>query len=143
MSEPSANNLLAFLFAERALLDRNTGRHTLVGIFDGITLEREGKVGPWFVFVSTLGEVIFPTQTPRITLSILRQGEEQVLLEADSTVSAEGEWVKSLHVNLAIPIPSMEIAEGEYGVSILVNSELIATRKLIVNKGVVENDDTN
>ena len=138
MNEPSVKNLkiLAFLFAERVVIDQITGRHTLVGVFDIMELEKEQKIeSPWFVYVSARGEIMFsPTRTADIKLSISREGdEERSMFRAEGTASAPEGELTNVQVHFAIPIPSIGISQGKYTVSIVVNANLIATRTLIVN----------
>lgn len=139
LNEPSAENpdLLAFLFAERVVIDRITGRYTLVGVFDTIELEKEQKTeSPWFVYVSARGELMFsPTNTVEIKLSISPEGDgEGSTFSAEGTTSALEDELANAQVHFHIPIPSIGISQGQYTVSILVNANLIATRKLIVNR---------
>ena len=138
MSEPSVKdlNILAFLFAERVVIDQITGRYTLVGVFDVMELENAQKIeSPWFVYMSARGEIMFsPTRTADIELSISRDGEEERnVFSAKGTASAPEGELANVQVHFAIPIPSIGMSQGQYTVSILVNANLIATRRLIVN----------
>ena len=129
--------ILAFLFAERVVIDQITGRYTLVGVFDIMELAKEQKIeSPWFVFVSVCGEIMFsPTGTTEITLSISREGdEEQSMFSAQGTTSSPEGELENVQVQFAVPIPSIDISQGKYVVSVLVNANLIASRRLVVNR---------
>ena len=146
-SENSDLTILAFLFAERVVVDQLTDRHTLVGVFDVLELTSEQKVAPpWFVFVSTEGEIRFsPAGTADIELSISREGREQSVFSGQGSIklpSAPENELVNLQTQFAVPIRSLGMSPGNYIVSILVNRKPIAARRLIVT-GIADDESSN
>jgi len=138
-------DILAFLFAERVVIDKATGRYTLVGVFDTIELEKDQKDStPWCVYVLARGDVIFapenapPDRAAKVSLIISSGDCERV--KSQGTVSLEGSLAHEAHdwanvqVNFHIPLPAMPIPAGKYDVSLLVNDNHVATRPLAVNR---------
>ena len=122
-------NLLAFLFADRVIEERN-GKKGIIGVFNRFTLQKfPATPAPWFVFCATdnmpVGEFGF-------TLNITREASKAVVCSVEGEIKIDD---ASMGFELVLPMPPIQFPkEGTYVVSLLFDGRTVIDRVLHVEK---------
>ena len=120
----------AFLLAERVLRDADTGRYTVVGIFDTINLDNNVQPSiPWCVFVSIFD---LPVGHIKLELRISRSDDGTTKFIGHGNINVPNQLNPPVRIESGLHVGVIEIEQGEYDVSLSLDNTLAAKRKLFV-----------